>query len=356
MSPSIPERIATLRTTAADLALLPERARTFGRVVRQSGLLFEFGLTGLRFAAGALRKGGRNPSLIFALHGANSPGQARDLLARPARDVRGARRPDEPGRRGPPAAGLPAQHERRHHDAQPSRVPGGAGGGRAARLRRGQRLVAVDRSGARVSGAALRGQGDRLRSGPLACRRAGEEEPPGHRRQEFHRRRRGRSGVRSLRGGLPRSAGARPWRSTRTSRRTRLSSSTRRGRRASRRAPCASSRRTRCTPACSSSARRRCAPTTSTSSRARSTTRPRSGSSRSPRSSAERPCSWTSSSPSSFLQLVERHGVTTTAVVPTILHRVMALGPSVLEKYDVRSVRGDLHRRRAAARRRSARS
>jgi len=43
--------------------------------------------------------------------------------------------------------------------------------------------------------------------------------------------------------------------------------------------------------------------------------------------------------PESFLELVARHGVTTTAVVPTILHRVMALGPSVLEKYDVRSMR-----------------
>ncbi|HTB75887.1 MAG TPA: AMP-binding protein, partial [Polyangiaceae bacterium] len=77
MPMSIPERIANLKTTAAttaaDLALLPDRARTFGRVVRQSGLLFEFGLAGLRFAAGAALKGGRNPSLIFALHGANSP-------------------------------------------------------------------------------------------------------------------------------------------------------------------------------------------------------------------------------------------------------------------------------------------
>ena len=77
MPMSIPERIANLRTTAAttaaDLALLPDRARTFGRVVRQSGLLFEFGLTGLRFAAGVALKGGRNPSLIFAIHGANSP-------------------------------------------------------------------------------------------------------------------------------------------------------------------------------------------------------------------------------------------------------------------------------------------
>jgi fatty-acyl-CoA synthase len=44
--------------------------------------------------------------------------------------------------------------------------------------------------------------------------------------------------------------------------------------------------------------------------------------------------------PEPFLQLVDKHGVTTSAVVPTILHRVLALGPKVLEKYDVRSIRG----------------
>jgi fatty-acyl-CoA synthase len=43
--------------------------------------------------------------------------------------------------------------------------------------------------------------------------------------------------------------------------------------------------------------------------------------------------------PESFLQLVEEHGVTTTAVVPTILHRVMALGPEVLSSHDARSMR-----------------
>jgi fatty-acyl-CoA synthase len=44
--------------------------------------------------------------------------------------------------------------------------------------------------------------------------------------------------------------------------------------------------------------------------------------------------------PELFLELVERHGVTTTAVVPTILHRVMSLEPQLLSKYDVRSLRG----------------
>jgi fatty-acyl-CoA synthase len=43
--------------------------------------------------------------------------------------------------------------------------------------------------------------------------------------------------------------------------------------------------------------------------------------------------------PETFLELAEKHRVTTTAVVPTLLHRVMALGPEVLGKYDCRSLR-----------------
>jgi fatty-acyl-CoA synthase len=43
--------------------------------------------------------------------------------------------------------------------------------------------------------------------------------------------------------------------------------------------------------------------------------------------------------PEHFLELVETHGVTTTAVVPTLLHRVMSLDPSILAKYDTRSLR-----------------
>jgi fatty-acyl-CoA synthase len=43
--------------------------------------------------------------------------------------------------------------------------------------------------------------------------------------------------------------------------------------------------------------------------------------------------------PEPFLQLVERHGVTTSAVVPTILHRVVSLERSILERYDARSLR-----------------
>jgi fatty-acyl-CoA synthase len=43
--------------------------------------------------------------------------------------------------------------------------------------------------------------------------------------------------------------------------------------------------------------------------------------------------------PEPFLQLVERHRVTTTAMVPTMLHRVMALDPGVRSKYVVESMR-----------------
>ena len=58
--------------------------------------------------------------------------------------------------------------------------------------------------------------------------------------------------------------------------------------------------------------------------------------------------------PELFLELVERHGVTTTAVVPTMLHRVLALGPEVLAKYDIALAPRHLLGRRAAARARSA--
>jgi fatty-acyl-CoA synthase len=40
-----------------------------------------------------------------------------------------------------------------------------------------------------------------------------------------------------------------------------------------------------------------------------------------------------------FLQAIDRFGVTTTALVPTMLHRVLALGPEVLGRYHTRSLR-----------------
>jgi fatty-acyl-CoA synthase len=43
--------------------------------------------------------------------------------------------------------------------------------------------------------------------------------------------------------------------------------------------------------------------------------------------------------PEALLQHVQRFGVTTTAVVPTMLHRILALGPEVLGRYNTRSLR-----------------
>ena len=40
-----------------------------------------------------------------------------------------------------------------------------------------------------------------------------------------------------------------------------------------------------------------------------------------------------------FLEAVERHSITTTALVPTMLHRIMALGPEVLASRNTRSLR-----------------
>ncbi len=43
--------------------------------------------------------------------------------------------------------------------------------------------------------------------------------------------------------------------------------------------------------------------------------------------------------PEAFLEAVQRFGVTTTALVPTMLHRILALGPEVLARYNTRSLR-----------------
>jgi fatty-acyl-CoA synthase len=43
--------------------------------------------------------------------------------------------------------------------------------------------------------------------------------------------------------------------------------------------------------------------------------------------------------PEPFLALVEKHQVTTTAIVPTMLHRIMSLGKDVLARHDTRSLR-----------------
>jgi fatty-acyl-CoA synthase len=43
--------------------------------------------------------------------------------------------------------------------------------------------------------------------------------------------------------------------------------------------------------------------------------------------------------PEAFLDAVERHRVTTTAVVPTMLHRILSLGPEALARRDTRTLR-----------------
>ena len=43
--------------------------------------------------------------------------------------------------------------------------------------------------------------------------------------------------------------------------------------------------------------------------------------------------------PEPFLELVQRHGVTTTAVVPTMLHRILALPPETLARYRTHTLR-----------------
>jgi fatty-acyl-CoA synthase len=43
--------------------------------------------------------------------------------------------------------------------------------------------------------------------------------------------------------------------------------------------------------------------------------------------------------PETFLEMVERQGITTTAVVPTMLHRILALEPEILARYKTRSLR-----------------
>jgi fatty-acyl-CoA synthase len=62
-----------LRGLRETLAELPERLRTASRVARQSGFLFTLTWPGLRVAAGSLALGARNPSLLFRFHAANAP-------------------------------------------------------------------------------------------------------------------------------------------------------------------------------------------------------------------------------------------------------------------------------------------
>jgi fatty-acyl-CoA synthase len=60
-------------TLKQKIAELPDRARTGARVANQSGMLYAWKLAGIRAALGALTSGSRNPSLVFSLHAANTP-------------------------------------------------------------------------------------------------------------------------------------------------------------------------------------------------------------------------------------------------------------------------------------------
>ncbi|MGH7272691.1 MAG: AMP-binding protein, partial [Polyangiaceae bacterium] len=64
--------VQTLKVLGETIAGIPERIRTGARVVKQSGVLMELTIAGVRSAPGVLAKG-RNPSVIFAFHAANSP-------------------------------------------------------------------------------------------------------------------------------------------------------------------------------------------------------------------------------------------------------------------------------------------
>jgi fatty-acyl-CoA synthase len=64
------ERVREIRERLAEL---PDRARTGARVAKQSGLLFAMTLPGVRAAAAGLLSGAANPSLVFKIHAANSP-------------------------------------------------------------------------------------------------------------------------------------------------------------------------------------------------------------------------------------------------------------------------------------------
>jgi fatty-acyl-CoA synthase len=72
--PGLKQKVRDLATNLKQtLAELPDRARTGARVVNQTGMLYEWRVQGLRTAVSALASGSRNPSLVFSLHAANSP-------------------------------------------------------------------------------------------------------------------------------------------------------------------------------------------------------------------------------------------------------------------------------------------
>ena len=206
-------------------------------------------------------RGSRNPSLRLPAPRSQLARQAGDALARSQADVRRARRPDEPRRTRPAAPRLPPQHQRRHHDAQPARVPRGAGRREPAGRGRRQRLVAVHgrRSSCTWPTIAARAPSSSRPTSGTSSSRPRSEPARTSPTRDFIAVGGDVAGLQPLRGRFARGARAPTLRSRRGSRKRRRSSSTPRAPRASPRARCASSRRKRCTPRCSSSPRRRCA-------------------------------------------------------------------------------------------------
>ena len=57
----------------ARLTELPDRLRVAAKVAKNSGLMWELTLPGMKAAARALGGGAQNPAQVFRLHAANSP-------------------------------------------------------------------------------------------------------------------------------------------------------------------------------------------------------------------------------------------------------------------------------------------
>ena len=230
------------------------RARRDGRArsPRQSGMMWEFTVAGVRGARRGAPDGRANPSQIFRVHAANSPDKPALIWRDESLTFGELDERIDRARRGASAARLRAQHERRPHDAEPPRVPRGPGGDRRGSGRRGgQRLVALD-GGELVYLASTAGRRPSCFEADLwpVVEQAKKSLPD--RSKRLHRRRRATSpGCARFEDDCSTRAARRSSSPTGRRRTTRRSSSTPRARPASPRAPCASSRRTRCPRRCS---------------------------------------------------------------------------------------------------------
>jgi fatty-acyl-CoA synthase len=68
-----PKLAARLREIRENLADLPDRMRIGAKVMRQSGMMWELTLPGMRAALASLAAAAQNPSQIFRFHAANQP-------------------------------------------------------------------------------------------------------------------------------------------------------------------------------------------------------------------------------------------------------------------------------------------